>query len=291
MNPLATGAAGVAIGAFATWGTGRMMIDERTPSKVAPAVAATRIAAAAGAATWMSRSPATRGLFTGIALASVATGAAMAAFPEQLMWNDRNGALAGVHHPERLIVENPDVHVTGTVNSVSYPGDGDIHIRIKPDAKYRPYVDGPRHAGTLVTEPVPADQSKFLVPHAGDRISVDGPLVWDSTHGWSEVHPVRDLKILTANGPRTARDMTGVVREHDALEKQREQHAFIGGGVALAGVGLLTAGAWHATHVEGGAKLAMAAAGSRPWLKSVWLLGLGGVGVLTGALVGGQQRD
>lgn len=290
MNTAAASVAGIAVGAAATWGASRLMVDEHVPSRIAPVAGSITFAAGAGAATWLAKSSPMRGALTGIAAGSILAGAALVARPE-LIWNTHGGVMDGVYQPERLIIENEDVHATGQVTHVGFAGDGDIHIELRPDARYASYVRGARPRDTLVLEPVPGDQDHIPVPHVGDRIAVDGPLVWDSTHGHNEVHPVRTLEILQADGPRRPRDLSEVTHEQDAEEEARERTAFIGGGVALAGLGLLTAGAWKASHGVAKAGLNMAHAGTPGWTRAICLIGLGGAAVLAGALIGGQNKD
>ena len=38
--------------------------------------------------------------------------------------------------------------------------------------------------------------SKLPIPHAGDRIAIDGPWVLDTNHGWREIHPIDSIKVL-----------------------------------------------------------------------------------------------
>lgn len=282
------GAGVLAGGALTVLGT-RALVDERTPSKIAPVVTGLSIAAGAGAATYLTGGM-PRNLLAGAAIGSVLTGAVLAARP-QLAWNDRGGALAGVYDPERLIMIEPSVHVEGRVQRVSFPGDGDIHVVIEPDANSRRYVHGTRHPDTIIAEPVPDDQGRLQVPHPGDRIAVDGPLAWDSTHGWSEVHPVRNLTFLEADGPRTprdAKDLRDVDEAAARAEHHRERQALVGGGIGLVGASLLVGGAFRGARAAG--LLGGTIAPGR-WPLATVLLAGGGIAAIAGALVGGQGRD
>jgi hypothetical protein len=101
-------------------------------------------------------------------------------------------ALAGVYHPSRLRVKSRCRVVVGTVRKVVFePYDGDVHIELRLD----PGQDGlvsrgnERLAGNLLLEIVPTDRARVPVPKVGTRVSVVGPLVDDTAHGWREIHP------------------------------------------------------------------------------------------------------
>ena len=100
--------------------------------------------------------------------------------------------LAGVYHPSRLVVKSRCRLASGTVEVVRFePYDGDVHVELRLD----PGQDGlvsrgnERLAGNLLVEIVPLDRGRVPVPQVGTRVSVVGPLVDDTTHGWREIHP------------------------------------------------------------------------------------------------------
>ena len=100
--------------------------------------------------------------------------------------------LAGVYHPSRLVVKSRCRLVSGTVEVVRFEDyDGDVHVELRLD----PGQDGlvsrgnGRLAGNLLVEIVPTDRARVPVPRVGSRVSVVGPLVDDTTHGWREIHP------------------------------------------------------------------------------------------------------
>lgn len=100
--------------------------------------------------------------------------------------------LAGVYHPQRLDVRARCRIATGTVEKVKFEAyDGDIHVDLRLDEGYSELLrDGnDRIGGNLVVEIIPQDRSAVAVPTVGTRISVVGPWVEDTTHGWSEIHP------------------------------------------------------------------------------------------------------
>jgi hypothetical protein len=280
---------GIVAGAAVTAVTARALVDERTPSIIAPVISGMTLAASAAGATYLTHG-ALRHTLAGAAIGSVVTGAALAAHSQPL-WNDRNGALAGVYRPERLIMIDPSIHAEGVVKRVSYPGDGDIHVVMKADANSKQYTHGTRHPDSIVAEPVPDDQGRILVPHVGDHIAVDGPLAWDSTHGWSEVHPVRNLTFLQADGPRTPRDpkdLKTVVNAETEAEHKREHEAIAGGGIALGGTLLLLGGAYRGMRASG---LIGHTPAPNGWLRASLLLAAGGAVTLAGTLIGGQGKD
>jgi hypothetical protein len=100
--------------------------------------------------------------------------------------------LAGVYHPARLVVQSRCRVASGTVEVVRFePYDGDVHVELRLD----PGQDGlvsrgnERLAGNLLLEIVPTDRARVPVPRVGTRVSVVGPLVDDTAHGWREIHP------------------------------------------------------------------------------------------------------
>jgi hypothetical protein len=100
--------------------------------------------------------------------------------------------LAGVYHPQRLIVKSRCRVVVGTVREVKFEEyDGDVHVDLRLDPGYgRLLGDGnARVGGNLVVELIPQDRSRVAVPEVGVRIQVVGPWVEDTEHGWNEIHP------------------------------------------------------------------------------------------------------
>lgn len=139
--------------------------------------------------------------------------------------------LAGVYLPSRLTVKQGCATVTGTVDCVQHEFDGDVHIRLRLDAAYVSLLTAanavqqcPGHAGPhLVVEIIPQDgflpypensatRGGFVTPTApavGARVTVTGPLVWDSnilhdlvhpgqdTANWAEIHPAWNITVGT----------------------------------------------------------------------------------------------
>lgn len=119
----------------------------------------------------------------------------------------------GVYHPDRFIVRNPCRTVTGTVRFVRAEPDGDYHVRLALDPPYADLVNDRNRAeqqGGLVVEIVcdnPVSQQDAVAtcagvssalrlppPSVGAHISVTGPYVLDTSHGWMEIHPVYEYQ-------------------------------------------------------------------------------------------------
>jgi hypothetical protein len=102
------------------------------------------------------------------------------------------GPLAGVYHPQRLVVKSRCKIAIGTVRKVKFEEyDGDVHVDLRPDTGYEKLLaDGnERVGGNLVVEIIPQERSRVAVPAEGARIEVVGPWVEDTEHGWNEIHP------------------------------------------------------------------------------------------------------
>lgn len=110
--------------------------------------------------------------------------------------------MKGVYDPGRLKIldpANPTKTITGTVERVLKPPDGDYHIETRLDKEYLSLLNKANYdkvSGDLILEVVPRDQSRVPIPHVGDRISATGVWVLDTNHDWNELHPVRGIIIL-----------------------------------------------------------------------------------------------
>jgi hypothetical protein len=105
--------------------------------------------------------------------------------------------LAGVYHPRRLEVKKRCAIATGVVTKVKFePFDGDVHV-------------GLRTGDTdLVVEVIPQDRAAVPIPETGSRVTVVGPKVWDTAHGWPEIHPawwISSGRIVPASTQEVAR--------------------------------------------------------------------------------------
>jgi hypothetical protein len=118
-----------------------------------------------------------------------------------------------VYHPDRLVKIHPCVWVTGTIVLKRKEADGDVHIQLKVDPKYKPLLNATnrkRQGGNLVLEPIcvgkvtQADAKQpcqgftnaVTIPKKGDRVKVTGSYVHDTEggHGWMEIHPVTAIE-------------------------------------------------------------------------------------------------
>jgi hypothetical protein len=137
----------------------------------------------------------TRALATGLIVAAALAGCRVGlqrSGPPPSPYCRSGDPLAGVYHPARLVVKSRCRVASGTVEVVRFEAyDGDVHVELRLD----PGQDGllslgnERLAGNLLLEIVPLDRARVPVPRAGERVSVVGPLVDDTAHGWREIHP------------------------------------------------------------------------------------------------------
>ena len=100
--------------------------------------------------------------------------------------------LAGVYAASRLHVIQPCVTATGVVHNVDHSLDGDISFNLAlPADKLYLLNDGNLRdqGGMLEVEIVPGDQQRVPTPTEGERVTVTGPWVLDTVHGWNEIHP------------------------------------------------------------------------------------------------------
>ncbi|MBU6415123.1 hypothetical protein KGQ34_02690 [Patescibacteria group bacterium] len=111
-----------------------------------------------------------------------------------------------VYNPSRLEIKNPCIRVTGEIRSIRKEKDGDYHILIRLDPKFR-HLLNKTNGGLLVVEPVCQikvgrerqnakdacrgfPKSKITdIPEGGTRVVITGSYVLDLHHGWMEIHP------------------------------------------------------------------------------------------------------
>jgi hypothetical protein len=99
--------------------------------------------------------------------------------------------LRGVYHSYRLHVLGTCRWIRGVVSSVRHEVDGDYHVDIAPDAGYAGLLDPDNYSqqhGSLVTEIMPGQN--LSVPFVGEHVGVLGTWVYDTDHGWNEIHPI-----------------------------------------------------------------------------------------------------
>jgi hypothetical protein len=111
--------------------------------------------------------------------------------------------------------------VIGTVASIRDESDGDLHVNLTLPAEESGLLDQANYThedGQLVTEIVPADQpgcapgqpprpaegtysygictgADVATPPIGGQVTVTGPYVLDTDHGWMEIHPVWSISV------------------------------------------------------------------------------------------------
>ena len=120
-----------------------------------------------------------------------------------------------VYHSYRLKVLEECKTVTGVVEFRRKEQDGDWHIRLKLDSGQDGLLNekniNEQH-GCLVIEIICACEvtqtdaegacegfvNGVRVPEVGEHISVTGSYVYDSQHGWREIHPVTKIVVLGA---------------------------------------------------------------------------------------------
>ena len=109
---------------------------------------------------------------------------------------------------------DPCVHATGLVVEVAHEDDGDYHVWFTPDPAYSYLINSENHFQArpamlaeitpdcpLTSHPADAPaaarcpRSTLPIPVIGDHVSMSGPWVLDTDHGWREIHPVDSIQI------------------------------------------------------------------------------------------------
>jgi len=141
--------------------------------------------------------------------ACATTGAAATTTPAAMLPNGCRAGLplAHVYTPDRLKVLDPCKHAEGVVVDVAAEEDGDYHIWFRPDPGYTYLMNRENHfqgRPAMLAEIVPdcpgepADEqaaakcpkTHISIPKLGEHVAINGPWVFDSNHGWNEIHPV-----------------------------------------------------------------------------------------------------
>jgi hypothetical protein len=122
----------------------------------------------------------------------------------------------------RLILHDPCRQMVANVVQIEGPNaDGDMDIWISPDPGYTALVGSPqniengrryRFGGSFSIEPGPRDgrttdpvtgeegPPHLPLPEVGDKVDVWGAYVFDSSHGYYEIHPVFSISISSDGG-------------------------------------------------------------------------------------------
>ena len=120
---------------------------------------------------------------------------------------------AGVYQPDRLRVLDPCKHAMGVIVDVAHEDDGDYHLWFTPDAGYEYLLNSENHfqgRPAMLGEVTPdcpgnpsdaraaagCPNSPLPIPVIGDHVAMDGPWVFDTNHGWQEIHPVDFIEIV-----------------------------------------------------------------------------------------------
>jgi hypothetical protein len=146
-------------------------------------------------------------------LLSACGGSATSAPPTQQSPCPAGAPEAGVYQPDRLRVMEACAHAEGWVLAVVPEPDGDYHVWIQVDSAYLRLLNSEDHfqgRPALLAEITPdcegqpsdskaaaqCPRSMLKIPHPGDHIAINGPWVFDSNHGWNEIHPVDSITVL-----------------------------------------------------------------------------------------------
>jgi len=118
-----------------------------------------------------------------------------------------------VYHNYRLKVIQECKTVTGVVDSKRREKDGDYHIRLRLDSGQENLLNDKNISeqhGCLVIEIICSCEvtqsdaisscegfvNNLKVPEIGDHIRVTGSYVYDTQHGWNEIHPITKIVVL-----------------------------------------------------------------------------------------------
>jgi Protein of unknown function (DUF3761) len=94
------------------------------------------------------------------------------------------------------------------VRAVRHEQDRDLHIDVQVTSAYRKLLNSKNYSlqhGWLVVEFMARDGGHLPEPSVGTAISIVGAWVFDSEHGWNEIHPVWRLTLnghLYKSGPQ-----------------------------------------------------------------------------------------
>jgi hypothetical protein len=131
-------------------------------------------------------------------------------------------ATYGAYASSRLVVHNACQHAVGTVHLVNEgETDGDVDILVRIDPEYASLTGSPQnvdnlrrfgYGGDLMMELMPRDgrptdpttgeirSPHIPVPEAGDKVDVWGAWVFDSQHGYYEIHPIFSMSTSSDSG-------------------------------------------------------------------------------------------
>lgn len=115
--------------------------------------------------------------------------------------NCRQGNIfEGVDRQARFSVLSTCETAVGVVYNMSgsKQDDGDYQFNLDVEPQYKKLLNN-QNNGMLVVEIIPNDQNStnIQIPKNGDRIAVHGAWVTDNPHGWNEIHPAWNVKVLS----------------------------------------------------------------------------------------------
>lgn len=116
-----------------------------------------------------------------------------------------------VYHPQRLVLRDPCTTVSGTIEEIRPESDGDYHILMRVDPQYEGMLNdsnrrnqrgdlvleivcGRRATGTAPIAACAGADPSAMLPALNSHVVATGAYVFDSTHGWLELHPVWDVR-------------------------------------------------------------------------------------------------
>jgi hypothetical protein len=109
----------------------------------------------------------------------------------------------GVDRQARFTVLSTCERAIGVVHDMkgTKENDGDYQFNLQLEEPYKKLLNNENIKqvnGMLVTEIILKDQnlSTVQIPKNGDKIEVYGAWVTDNPHGWNEIHPAWQIKIL-----------------------------------------------------------------------------------------------
>jgi hypothetical protein len=117
----------------------------------------------------------------------------------------------------------------GTVTTVRSEEDGDYHVDVAPDPGFSHFLTRNNFTiqnGALVTEIMPGQH--LLIPSTGERVAVFGTWVYDTDHGWNEIHPIWAIRYL---------DRGTTMRRRPPVPPRYDPDASSGGGGSGSGGG------------------------------------------------------
>jgi hypothetical protein len=122
----------------------------------------------------------------------------------------KDQATYGAYNSTRLVLHDSCQHLVGTVQDVEGgESDGDLDIYVNVDPEYASLTGAPQNidnlrrysnGGNLLIELMPRDAPHISPPKPGDKVDVYGAYVFDSQHGFYEIHPIFSMSTSSDGG-------------------------------------------------------------------------------------------